>query len=76
MNTIDLSAKNRIKSLLSLIFMIISVTSWSQSSNSDFQRIKLFNSDLEYSGIAISPDQNSKSTPDLHLSFFQAIKLF
>jgi WD40 repeat protein len=66
MNTIDLSAKNRIKSLLSLIFMIISVSVWSQSSNSDFQRIKLFNSELEYSGIAISPDQNSIAISTKH----------
>lgn len=66
MNTIDLSAKNRIKSLLSLIFMIISVSGWSQSSNSDFQRIKLFDSDLEYSGIAISPDQNTIAISTKH----------
>jgi DNA-binding beta-propeller fold protein YncE len=59
MDTIDMKEEKMRKLLLSILFMIISSIVWSQTSNSDFQRIKLFGSEIEYSGIAISPDQNT-----------------
>lgn len=42
------------------VFLILfSLASWSQTSNSDFERIKLFDDETEFSGIAISPDGNT-----------------
>ncbi len=41
------------------ILLINSLSLWSQTSNSDFERIKLFSPGVEYSGIALSPDKNT-----------------
>jgi len=63
MDTIISNNDSNRKSILNFslvgLFMLISSSLWSQNSNSDFQRIKLFDSETEYSGIAISPDQNT-----------------
>ncbi len=51
------------KSLLKLsileIFIFLSLSLWSQTSNSDFERIKLATDENEFSGIALSPDNNT-----------------
>ena len=40
-------------------FILLSLSLWSQTSNSDFERIKLATDENEYSGIALSPDNNT-----------------
>lgn len=47
------------KIFVPLVLIFFSLTSRSQTSNSDFVRIKLISSESEFSGIAISPDQNT-----------------
>jgi WD40 repeat protein len=41
------------------LFILSSMSLWSQTSNSDFERIKLTTDENEYSGIALSPDNNT-----------------
>lgn len=50
-----------LKSFLPGILVLFSLTLWSQTSNSDFERIKLNNPETEYTGIAMSPDNNTIS---------------
>ncbi|MDD2304738.1 MAG: hypothetical protein PHP53_08580 [Prolixibacteraceae bacterium] len=47
------------KIFVPLVLIFFGLTSRSQTSNSDFERIKLISSESEFSGIAISPDQNT-----------------
>jgi hypothetical protein len=47
------------KIILPGFLILLSLTLWSQTSNSDFERIKLISDDNEFSGIAISPDQQT-----------------
>jgi len=42
-----------------VLLLLNSMLLWSQTSNSDFERIKLISGESELSGIAISPDQNT-----------------
>lgn len=54
--------KSKIKFLkffLSGVLILLNLTLLSQTSNSDFERVKLFSADTELSGIAISPNQNT-----------------
>jgi hypothetical protein len=60
------TSKDHIKSktqlweiVLLATLILFSLTVFGQTSNSDFERIKLINSESELSGIAISPDQNT-----------------
>jgi len=58
------SSQNQIQFKLLRIFLSAAViflhlTLWSQTSNSDFERIKLINADAEYTGLAISPDRKT-----------------
>lgn len=48
-----------LKIFLPGIFILFNLTIWSQTSNSDFERIKLLSNDAELSGITISPNQNT-----------------
>jgi len=51
--------KSRLKQSFLVIFLLLSLSLWSQTSNSDFERIKLATDENEYSGIALSPDNNT-----------------
>jgi len=51
--------KSRLKLSFLGIFILFSFSLWSQTSNSDFERIKLITDENEYSGIALSPDKNT-----------------
>lgn len=48
-----------IKNKLFVFAMLISHMLWSQTSNSDFERIKLSSEPIEFSGMALSPDQKT-----------------
>ncbi len=53
---------------------------WSQTSNTDFERIKLNSEEIEYSGIAISPDNNTiaisaKKSPLLKIVDWKNLKI-
>jgi len=48
-----------LKIFLSAAVIFLHLTLWSQTSNSDFERIKLINADAEYTGLAISPDRKT-----------------
>jgi hypothetical protein len=59
-NSISLSGrKSELKFFFLGLLIFCSLALWSQTSNSDFERIKLFADDSEFSGIAISPDNHS-----------------
>lgn len=47
------------KIFVPLVLIFFGLTSRSQTSNSDFERIKLATDENEYSGIALSPDNNT-----------------
>jgi hypothetical protein len=51
--------KTKLKIAFGLVLSLSSVSLFSQTANSDFERIKLETNDSEYTGIAISPDQNT-----------------
>ena len=51
--------KPRLQQSFLVIFLLLSLSLWSQTSNSDFERIKLATDENEYSGIALSPDNNT-----------------
>jgi len=51
--------ESRLKIALVLLLFLSSMSLWSQTSNSDFERIKLNSAETEYSGIALSPDHKT-----------------
>jgi len=58
-STNQVNRKSRLKLYFSGIFILLSLSLWSQTSNSNFERIKLITDENEYSGIALSPDKNT-----------------
>ena len=58
-STNQVNRKSRMKLSVLWILILLSLSLWSQTSNSDFERIKLATDENEYSGIALSPDNNT-----------------
>jgi len=58
-STIQTKRKSQLKLSFLGIFILLSLSLWSQTSNSDFERIKLITDENEYSGIALSPDKKT-----------------
>ena len=58
-STNQVNKKSRMKLSILGILILLSLSLWSQTSNSDFERIKLATDENEFSGIALSPDNNT-----------------
>jgi WD40 repeat protein len=58
-STNQVNRKSLLKLSILVIFIFLSLSLWSQTSNSDFERIKLATDENEFSGIALSPDNNT-----------------
>ncbi len=58
-STNQVNRKSRLKLSFSGIFILSSLSLWSQTSNSDFERIRLATDENEFSGIALSHNNNT-----------------
>lgn len=65
--------ESRLKIALVVLLFLSSMALWSQTSNSDFERIKLGSDEVEYSGIALSPDLKTLAICSKKLSPVQLV---